>query len=345
MRITINDIAKATGFSKTAVSFAFNDPGRISVETKEKILKVADELGYVPDPVARNLSLKKLGTIGFLIPQTIYKVFMNPYMSQILMGIGKACEEEAYSLTILPPIGDNIFDAVRNAAVDGFITLGLEPEMKIVELIRHRHIPFVTIDGTPSPEVPSVNIDDELGAKAMMTKILEAGHRKIAILAIDLAEAQDDVPRSSVRDRRLAGMIKALKDYQLDIDDPALVIHDVESSLDGGRRIVPSLLDDQNRLKVTAIVTMSDITAIGTMIELKERGFRIPTDVSITGFDDIPEAALVDPALTTVKQPGIDKGLNAAKMLFNLLRTKAGEYRIHFHSTLITRDSLQTLPK
>jgi DNA-binding LacI/PurR family transcriptional regulator len=339
MRVTINDIAKASGFSKTSVSFAFNDPTRISKETRDKILNIAESLGYVPDPVARNLSMRKVGTLGFLVPQAISRVFLNPYMNQILLGIGEACQKQDYSLTVVPPLRGRIFDGVRSAAVDGFITMGLHPEMKVVQLIRQRHIPFVTIDGTPSADIPGVNTHDEQSAYTIMQKILGFGHRDIAIFALEYAKGTEDDIYTGARDWRLNGFRRALREAAIDNE----ILVDAESSLEGGRAAVARVLELRGGRPPSAIACMSDISAIGAINELQERGFNVPGHVSVTGFDDIPEASLISPRLTTIAQPGYDIGFRSASMLFALLEDKQPENHVYFDSPYLERDSLASL--
>ena len=103
MRVTIRDIAERAGVSKAAVSFAFNDPARLAKQTRERILAVAEELGYSPDPIARTLTTKRIGSIGFLLPQGISVACKNPFLSQIIRGLGRTCQREGFSLTIVPP--------------------------------------------------------------------------------------------------------------------------------------------------------------------------------------------------------------------------------------------------
>ena len=343
MRVTINDIAKASGFSKTSVSFAFNDPSRISLETRDKILRIADELGYVPDPVARNLSLKKIGTIGFLVPQTIPEAFANPYMSQILLGIGHACQMHEYSLTVVPPIRRSIFDGVRNAAVDGFITMGLHPEMKVVQLIRQRHIPFVTIDGRPSEEVPSVNVDDEEAAYGQMKYILDCGHRAIAVLCLEIPIGSEEGQFGGASEWRFNGYRRALEEAGLSFDSPEISLRYCQTSMESGAEAIEDIFEEK-KPRPTAIVAMSDIVAIGAMKYVESKGVRIPHDLSIVGFDDIPEATMIVPNLSTVHQPGFKKGKKAGEMLFSLLAGNRTDFRIEYHCRLMLRDTVRPLP-
>ena len=125
-RTTIQDIADKTGYSKTAVSFAFNSPSRISKEAVEAILKAAEELDYIPDPMARNFSLGKHMSLGFLLPQRVEYTLMNPYMQEVIRGIAEVCQEHGYMLTLIPPLHSSVIEAVKNATAEG------EEPMKIL---------------------------------------------------------------------------------------------------------------------------------------------------------------------------------------------------------------------
>lgn len=331
-RVTIKDIARISGFSKTTVSFAFNDPSRIGRDTRDKILKIAEDLGYIPDPVARNLSLRHHGTIGLLLPEVISFAFYNPYLSQIVQGIGAVCERDNHSLTLIPPIRESLMEGVRRAAVDGLITIGLEPGMEAVEFIHRRHLPFVAIDGRVGGEFPVVGIDDRQAATDVMRHVLSLGHRRIAVVAFGSEPKLST--GSHVKTQRLAGYQDALNECATDLSDQVLYVY-AESSFEGGRRVAVELLAGGNR--PTAIIAMSDILALGVLEAVGEAELRVPEDVSIVGFDDIPESRLVRPQLTTVSQPGYDKGRHAADTLMQLIAKEHTSRHIILPTELVIR--------
>ncbi len=339
-RVTINQIAQRAGVSKTAVSFAFNSPERISRGTYERIMKIANELGYVPDPVARTLATKKVGSIGFLIPQSIPVAFKNPFLSLVLQGVGKVCQKEGFSLTIVPPLKGCIFQGIRSAAVDGFVTFGLEAHLRIVELILQRKIPLVVVDGKPSTEIPSVNTDDRNGAKKVMEHVLKAGHRRIGIISLKSGQSleKDQENFSRVRDLRIKGYSDALKKYRSEIGDRNVKLLECECSIEGGIRAAAKFFS--RKKPPTAIVAMSDIMALGVLSYCRDNGIRVPDDISIAGFDDIPEASLVSPTLTTVAQPAFEKGRAAGELLIKLLKKKPVETSVEFDTRLMVRESV-----
>jgi DNA-binding LacI/PurR family transcriptional regulator len=336
MRVTIKDIAKHAGVSKTTVSFAFNDPSRISKETAQRVKDVAAELGYFPDPVARTLTNKRVGSFGLLLPQSISEAFKNPYLLELVRGIGDACEERDYSLNILPPVEGRILDAARKAAVDGLLTIGVDPETHIVELMRRRHLPFVTIDGMPAHATANIGIDNAQAAYELMKHVLALGHRRITIVELKSDTFHQPEERSSwVRDLRVAGFDRALHEYGMALAHSDIKVCSTECSIEGGERIAESMSDAE---LPTAIVAMADIVAIGICWSFRQRGIVVPDQVSVCGFDDIPFSWLNFPPLTTVRQPGYEKGYQATVLLSDLLQN-ARTADINMPFTLLPRAS------
>lgn len=343
MRPTIKDIAERAGVSKTTVSFALNDPSRISEATYKRVMAVVSELGYVPDPVARTLTTKRLGALGILLPQPISEALRNPYLCELLRGIGESCEEGELSLTMLPPIKGRIIEAARRAFVDGLITVGVGPDDEVVELLHRRRIPFVTIDGGESAATVNVGVDDEAAALDLMRRVLALGHRRIAILALMPEAIKLPEERCSlVRDRRLAGFSAALAEAGLGLDSPEIRIVPAEGSMEGGAIAAEALLSGA-REQPTAVIAMADVVALGVYQAARELGARIPEDLSVVGFDDIPAAAIAQPPLTTVRQPGREKGAAAAALVIGLLAGRPAEHR-RLETSLVVRGSLAAPP-
>ncbi len=341
MRIKITDIARETGYSKTTVSFAFNDPDQISAQAREKIIETATRLGYVPDPVARSLSGRRVGTIGLLLPQPIPFALQNPYMVRLISGLGQVCNDEELSLTMLPPLRGNLMGTVRSAAVDGLVTIGLEPEDDIVSLIKNRHIPFVTIDAKAEPGIPSITVDDRQAADLAMAHLLESGHRRIGILTLADQQLPDQEEYSGIGRLRMQGYEDALSRFGLSCNDPGIVQLNQPCSIQGGRLAARTLL--ANHPEVTAVVSMSDVMAIGLYEELQSQGRKVPRDVSVVGFDDIYEARLLNPPLTTVHQPAEEKGRRAGELLVNMIASRPAEENVEFLCSLVERESVSKI--
>jgi len=314
MRATINDIANRAGVSKTTVSFAFNSPSKISKQTCERIMGIASDLGYVPDPVARTLAMRQTGSIGLLLPQSIHEVFQNPYIGEILRGIGGVCDREGLSLVLTRN--------VRNAAVDGIITFGIGPGMSVLELFRQRGMPFVSIDSGAGDDFVNVGIDDEKASEKLMDMVLSSGHREIAVFAlknVTLDESGDHF--SLIYDRRLKGFSRSLAKHGLSFiaSDGIRVCH-TYVSVESAALATRALLGEKKR--PTAIICLADVQALGVYDECRAASVAIPKDISVIGFDDSPFSAFMTPPLTTLRQSGSAKGEKAAQTLVDMLAKK-----------------------
>ncbi|NCB66695.1 MAG: LacI family transcriptional regulator [Bacilli bacterium] len=339
-RPTIKDIARESGYSKTAVSFAFNDPSRISEKACQQILATAQRLGYIPDPMARNFSLRRHLSIGFLLPQVVQFSLQNPYTLQVILGIGNVCEKYGYTLTLIPPLHKSITEAVRSAAVDGLITMGMQVEMEIVSVMQTRLLPYVTIDGTPDAQMPSVNIDDEQACCEIMRLVLEAGHRDIALVSLSEDAFASAAKAESVPNKRMRGYRKAMAEAGLELEKSQVLVS--ECTMEDGIRIGKAILALQKR--PTCVVAMSDIVAIGCILACKQAGLSVPDDISVVGFDNIDESSCIMPQLTTVDQPAKEKGRLAAEALFKMINKETLEsVHMEIPYKVIKRESLKTL--
>lgn len=319
MRATINDIARQAGVSKTTVSFAFNNPSKISKETFARIMAIANELGYVPDPVARTLAMRQTGSIGLLLPQSIQEVFLNPYISEVLRGIGYVCDKEGLSLSLLTPLKGVLTQTIRNAAVDGIITLGIGPGMSVLELFNQRNLPFVTIDGGFSNNFINIGIDDEKASEILMDTVLDQGHRNIAVFMLKNVSLPDSATHFSLTNNsRLNGFNKSLQKRGLSFGrHTGITVWNSEVTPASGFAVAREVLNQNN--PPSAIVCLSDIQALGVYQECANRGLSIPDDISVVGFDDIPFSVHMIPALTTLRQPGYEKGELAAQTLVDMI--------------------------
>ncbi|MEO8745295.1 MAG: LacI family DNA-binding transcriptional regulator [Candidatus Dormiibacterota bacterium] len=330
-RVTIADVAGAAGVSKTAVSFAFNNPERLGQATLERVLGVAHELGYTPHPAARALSMRRSGTIGVLIPQRLSTVFANPFLSELMQGLGELCEEHDLTMLLVPPLDGSLEGAIRQASVDGFISLGLSPDDRALEMLDRIGIPTVLVDSEESPAHPSVNVDDFGGAEAAAEHLLTLGHRELAIIVLPPTRGQ--VGHTPTAARRLAG-------YQVALGRAgAQALHTVTAgaTMAAGARAFESL--PKGKRRPTAVVAMSDMTAIGLMSAAQSAGLKVPDDLSIVGYDDLPMAAWTSPGLTTVRQPIVEKGRVAARLLIQRMKGRAVVSPAPLRTSLVVRGS------
>lgn len=330
-RASIADVARSAGVSKTAVSFAFNAPERLGQATLDRVLEIADQLGYRPHPAARALSTRRSGSIGLLVPQDLATVFANPFTSELVRSIGETLAGHDLMLLLVPPMAGSLELAIGQAPVDGFISFGLAGDDPALATVARLGIPSVLMDCDPPPGQPAINIDDEAGAEAAAQHLIDLGHRHLAVIA--LPPAQSRPGPTTVARRRLAGYRSAIKRAAL----PAPTTVTAPPTVEGGARAWRQLA--ALRRRPTAVLAMSDMTAIGLMAAAQSEGVRIPADLSVIGYDDVPVAASVNPALTTVRQPIREKGRLAARLLIRRLEAKPTPSPPELDTVLVVRSS------
>lgn len=318
IRVRISDVASEAGVSKSTVSIAFNNPERLSAETRARIRTVADTLGYRPHPVARMLAQRQTRTLGILTPQALVVAFSNPFFSMFSQGVASVAEEFGYGLLFVSPLRGSLARAAGRASVDGFVALGLGEDHPEVEQIRNADLPIVLVDSSAFPEHGSIEVEDELGAYAAAEHLLALGHTEFLVLAVEpptFAIGTGDQPPAleGVMVRRMRGYRRALESRGLSL--PESRIASGPASFAGGKQAFDRALD--SGLKFTAVLAMSDAMAIGALHAAHERGLIVPEEVSFVGFDNIDEAEHTHPPLTTVHQPIREKGAEAARLLLS----------------------------
>jgi DNA-binding LacI/PurR family transcriptional regulator len=342
-KVTISQIAKEAGVSKTAVSFAFNDSSQLSSNTLRHIREIAERLGYTPDPIARSMTTRRTNALGLLLPQDIATALANPFYAQFIRGMGTVCGRVGLTLMLVPPLWGSMLKAIPDATVDGFVVVGLEVDRGEIQLMRRRDVPFVMVDSDAPADVPSVNVDDRSGARAVMNHVLDQGHRRIAMICIESGKAGQIEEYTGTLAARLAGYREALEAHGLALGAPDIQMIEAATSWEGGQSAFEQLWSADRR--PTAIVAMSDIMAIGVMDAAKARRLHLPRDLSVVGFDDLPDARHMRPGLTTVRQPVEEKGRLAADVLVAAL-AKSGDITHHLLPTeLVIRQSVAAVPR
>jgi alanine racemase len=330
-RPTIADVARDAGVSKTAVSFAFNSPDRLRPETAARIHAVAEAIGYRPHPVARTLARRETRTIGVVTPHALSVSFANPFFAAFTEGVARAAEESGYGLHFVSPLGGSLPDAVDRAMVDGFVAVGLSGEHPEVEHIRRAGLPFVMVDSPGDAEYGTVEVDDETGARAAAKHLVDLGHVRFLVVGIAPPEAGDRPLSNGVPARRLRGYRSALSEAGLTLSDEWVTTG--PASIDGGRAAFTSAWTAGRR--PTAVVAMSDASAIGVLRAARDLGLTVPAQLSVVGYDDLDIAEHTNPPLTTVHQPIRRKGEEAVRLL--LRRVGRSADRRGQHRRLVTR--------
>ena len=343
-RPRIADVAREAGVSKTAVSFAFNSPERLSAETAIRIREVAETLGYRPNPVARMLTQRQTMTLGILTPQSLAVIFSNPFFALFSEGVAHAAEDLGYELHFISPLHGSLALAMGRATVDGVVAIGLSAEHPEVGQIRSAGLPMVLVDSDDLPEHSSVIVDDEAGARAAAELVVGLGHRDVLIVAVEGPESPTGQPRrQGVTERRLRGYQAALDAAGIPVPSDHVVAG--RASIEGGAFAFQRAW--AAGIRPTAVLAMSDAMAIGAMRVARELGLRVPDDLSVVGFDDIDLAAHVDPPLTTVHQPIRQKGADAVRLLLADIEHREAHRPEHLRleTRLIVRGSTGPAPR
>lgn len=347
-RVTLQTVADQVGVSRTTVSNAYNRPGELGIELRERILAAAAELGYRgPDAAARMLRTGYMGAIGLLFTEDLRFVFTDPDTTSFMQGVAETSALSGSGLTLLPaPPGVDLGDtAVGSAAVDGHIVFSVADGEPALEKVLARNLPIVMVDEPDlGDDVSFVGIDDHAGAQMAATHLIGLGHRRLAVLLGRLSatvrsgrvsDAREKQTTMRVARERIAGYRSAMADAGL---DPAnLVLWEAGGNdPDTSRMAAVNLLGECPA--ITGILCLTDQIAIGASQAGQVIGRQVPRDLSIVGFDDIPRAHTWDPPITTIRQPMIDKGRAAAQLLLEQI-DGAAPRRIQLPIELVVRSS------
>jgi len=331
--VSMKDVAKAAGVSQPAVSYAYSGSSKVSASQREHILSVAASLGY-PGPNVRGRSLRsgRVGAIGLVIMDQLSYAFEDPWAMSLLKGIARVNELSNVALTLFPlrskklegEVGQDANLAVRGL-VDGLIISTLPDDHPTIQFIIKRNIPAVVVDSPRLEGIHYVGIDDRKAAIDQMEHIIGLGHQKIGVLVERLlpdgkkgvvSRERFKASTEMIVRERLAAYVDAAKRHGIVYED--LVIVEAGGFTDAlGRAAAATLL---NTGDVTAVVASSDVMALACLSQAKEQGVHVPQQLSVVGFDDVPEAGLRD--LTTIRQPLISKGEWAARILLEELEAR-----------------------
>lgn len=330
-KVTIEDVAAEAGVSFGTVSRVINNDAHVRAETRERVLKAMERLGFVVNRQARSLAKGQTNIIGLLVPDV-----GTAYIGEIIRGIDAELTVHGKDLIIYTTHRTAAKEAnyIANLAtgmVDGVLLVLPRNPADYVGTLTQRNFPFVLIDhqGT-GRDCPAVGATNWQGAYEATEYLIKLGHRRIGFITgwMDLGCAQD----------RLDGYRVALRMNHIP-EAPELIYEGTFAQLDG--YIGASTLLDLPE-PPTAIFVSNDVMAMGAMDAIRNRGLRVPDDISVLGFDDIPQAALVRPALTTVQQPLEKMGRMAAQMLLDRLKNPGKKIeRIELPTKLIIRESCQ----
>jgi DNA-binding LacI/PurR family transcriptional regulator len=345
-RVTLQTIADHVGVSRMTVSNAFSRPNQLSGELRDKILAVAEELGYAgPDPMARALSSGMAGSVGLLMSDTLAYSLTDEIAMALLAAIAEELAPTGLALSLVSAAEQGDVVPARDVAMDGALVYSCDPKSSAVSWLLRRRIPLVFVDQAPAPGIPSVNIADRAGATAAAQHLLDLGHRRVAIASTGVRGRFGVLPDpmkttiGNTERQRLQGWLDPLIAAGL---APLVVRAPHGDPYEMGQRAAQTIIDADD--KVTAVLCLSDAMARGVIAGLGIAGRRVPEDVSIVGFDDSPVAQRSHPTLTTVHQDVTSKGRIAARALLsaiNRARTQPAtrERHVVLPTELVVRES------
>lgn len=311
-RVTISDVASHAGVSKTTVSHVLSGNRPVSQDTRSRVELAIEELGYRPDGIARSLRTRRTHMVALIIPD-----ITNPFYPALARGLEREMGGNGYRAFICNSDGVTeqelgFLEDVCDRRVEGIVIDSFHLTADDVHEVTKGHVPVVWIGGSPGthPTFDSVRSDDEHGAFEATAHLIDKGHRAIAMI---------DGPAGSGSSRR-HGYLRALAEAGLS-PTPR---HPPRSdwTREAGARALPRLLAVATR--PTAVFCANDRTAIGVLDAAHERAIAVPEELAVVGFDDIEEAAMTSPPLTTVANPALETGRAAARLLGDRM---AGTYR------------------
>lgn len=332
--ITIVDVADEAGVSYATVSRVINNKDHVTPDKRERVLRAMAQLGYVANMQARSLAGGESRVVGLLVDY-----LSSSYMDEIIRGIDEALDAENYDLMLYTTHRRKTKESayvtkLTRRLADGLLLILPRNAGAYLDTLRQRQFPHVLIDYLSDQQnVPSVSATNFRGAHDAMSFLLSLGHKRIGFITgtMEFGCARD----------RLDGYRTALKDFGIPVD-PHLVCEG-NFMQPQGYQCAQTLLSLPE--PPTAIFASNDMMAFGVMEAARERGLRLPEDLSIVGFDDIPQASHVHPALTTIRQPLEEMGRSAAHLLLKYMAHPNTEIeRIELPTRLVIRESCQALP-
>lgn len=331
---TMDDVARLAGVSTATVSRTLNEPDRVKKPTLEAVRKAVAELGYTPHFGGRALASNKTNTIGAIIPT----------MENAIFARGLQALEETLAvkgLTLL--IASSGYDPTREAAqiramlgrgIDGLLLIGEARPQETYTLLRQNSVPVVIAwSFGRSSDYPCVGFDNHAGGVKMADLVMEAGHRRIAMIA-GISQGNDRAAE------RIAGVRHALAGRGLDLADDRLI--EAPYGLREASAAMEILMSREPR--PTAIICGNDVLAAGALMHARQAGLSVPSDVSVVGFDDIDLAAAINPPLTTLNVPHRRMGQTAAELLLAMRNRDDGVAGVEFQTEVVVRDSLGPPP-
>ncbi|QQZ07619.1 LacI family DNA-binding transcriptional regulator [Heyndrickxia vini] len=313
---TIADVAKLAGLSRATVSRVINDHPYVSDEKKKLVKEAMEALHYYPNSTAQKLRSQKTETIAVLVP-----ILTNPFFAYLLEGIDTVANERGYHLLVCQTRYSQekeiyFLNLLKTKQVDGIILTSIENDWNKIEGFSEFGPIVLCNEFETRANVPTVRLDQVYGGYIGTRHLIEKGHTKIAY-----CKAKYGKNFSKLTMERELGYKMALAEYNIPVREEFIIREDTD--IEGGKMTLRKMLSLKER--PTAIFTGSDMVAAGVITEAKANGLRVPEDIAVIGFDDQPIAEMIEPQITTIKQPILEIGHKASKLMMDIIEKKNQE--------------------
>ena len=336
--ISIADIARVAGVSHTTVSRALRESPLISVDTRERIQKLAQEMGYTPNAIAQSLQTQRTSTIGLVVTS-----IDDPFLSDVVKGVEEVARVGGFSVLLSATHNDPdqeivVIETFHRRRVDGILVASSRITNKYKKRLGFVRVPTVLINSQAESQdelLHWVAVDDRAGARLAVEHLQQLGHRSIGYLGVTCRPRSNQLRLQGYQDAMTTAGIMP-QDRWIGIA-PGTEASD-EEDVAAGQALLPHLLDAE----VTAVFCYNDMVAIGVLIACHKRGIAVPQELSVIGFDDIRLASYVTPSLTTIHQPKIALGHLATEVMLDLLQKRPVQNHV-LQPTLVIRASTAAL--
>jgi len=335
--LTLEDIARRAGVSRSTVSRVINRQPNVRKAVRERVLRVIEETGFHPNAAARTLASQRSFMIGLVLPKGVGAFFSDPYFPMLTQGIAQGCNQHDYTLGLFmldsSEDEDNLFPRIsRKGLLDGILVQAGSNGDAFIERLVRSDIPSVNLGRPLNPlGVNYIDVENREGARQAVAHLIALGKTRIAMLS--------GPEMSTVSLDRKSGYLDALMASPLAVDEG--LIRSSEFTEAGGYFSMQTLLE----AGPDAVFAASDALAYGAIRAIREQGLRVPADIAVVGFDDLPVPALSVPEirLTTVHQPVLEFGVKAVELLIDRIEHgNAPARQVVIETQLVIRDTCGT---
>jgi LacI family transcriptional regulator len=330
MPVTLKDIAKRAGVTAATVSMVINNKPNISEMTRKKVLRIAKELNYYPNVIARGLATKRSNAIGVIVPN-----LASSFVVRVLQGIKSTNRDLNYTVLLFDTIGQKESEAqlfqrlARERRIDGVILISSTVTDEELNVFGEESVPSIVV-ARRCTTIDCVYVNNELGARDATDYLIGKGHASIACVG----SAKLGLPMQE----RIAGYKASLAGRGLPIREELLFMVD-DDGMDDGIAVFEKIKALQP-MPTAVFVPAGDMVAIGIMKEAKKHGLKVPQNFAIVGYDDLPAAEVIEPSLTTVRQPKLEMGDYAINMIVDKIEGReSGLKQKELPTKFIVRES------